>query len=235
MKLEVFPSRIPDDLDAAIAELEERVSQLPEPDATEAYNRELFPLACLSVQRQAELRARRKLAFIPVGTQPYSPILAVLANPAERTVLLHTPGSRAFLHDVLESVPVEQPSLREFDEEPNPLLILDIVESELAWTGRPTRDQVAVDVTSGRKSTVATLGAVAAAMGFIQSYLLSSPIPGKPNLHRAPRLVTLPDPGSFWGLRQREAARQLLQAGAFAAAEATGRSARRLQSSKEPS
>ncbi len=223
MRLTTNPEESPADLQAELQTLEARIADLPEPEATELYNRELFPLACLSVRMQAADRPRRRLAFIPVGTQPYSPILATLANPADRTVLLYTEGSRACLQALLESVPLENPSLREFKDDPNPRVILEIVESELAWSGRPSADQVAVDVTSGRKSTVATLGAVAAALGFLQSSLLSGPIPGKPHLHRSPRLVTLPDPGSFWGLRRRETARQLLKAGAFAAAESAFR------------
>lgn len=223
MRLPTNPEETPADLQAELQRLEARIAELPEPEATVLYNRELFPLACLSVRLQAADRPRRRLAFIPVGTQPYSPILATLANPADRTVLLYTEGSKPCLRDLLESVPLQNPSLREFEDDPNPRVILEIVESELAWSGRPSVGQVAVDVTSGRKSTVATLGAVAAALGFLQSYLLSSPIPNKPGLHRSPRLVTLPDPGSFWGLRRRETARQLLNAGAFAAAESAFR------------
>ena len=223
MRLATNPVEAPEDLQAELQRLEARISELPEPEATDLYNREFFPLACLSVRLQAADRPRRRLSFIPVGTQPYSPILATLANPADRTVLLYTEGSKRCLQDLLESVPLEDPSLREFEDDPNPRVILEIVESELAWSGRPSAGQVAVDVTSGRKSTVATLGAVAAALGFLQSYLLSSPIQGKPLLHRSPRLVALPDPGSFWGLRRRETARQLLKAGAFAAAESAFR------------
>ncbi|MCX7801265.1 MAG: hypothetical protein N2109_13115 [Fimbriimonadales bacterium] len=219
MKLNTWPERMPDDLDAQLRALERQIEE-HDPDAAKAlYDREYFPLACLRISLQAQAVFRRRLAFIPVGTQPYSPILATLANPAMRTVYLYTQGSKPSLDIVLESVQPTEFVARDIGDVEDPTGLLPIVEAELALCGRPNPLHVAMDVTSGRKATVAVLGSIAAALGFQQTYILSQPFERHPALHRAGRLVHLPCVRAYWGLPERATAIALLQAGAFHAAE----------------
>lgn len=219
MKLNTRPDRLPTNLDAELHNLEQRIEESAPDLARSIYDREYFPLICLQLALQAEVVPQRRLAFIPIGTQPYSPILATLANPARRTVYLYTEGSQAQLQTVLQSVSVRDAAAHDIGEVEDPAGILPIVESELALCGRPGAEQVSVDVTSGRKATVAVLGSIAAALGFQQTYILSDPFERHPTLHRSGRLVLLPNVRGFWSLPERSMALSLLESGAFLGAE----------------
>ncbi len=222
MAIEVHPRLTPGaELEAAEAELLAEWEGLPRGEkAQRFYDTRLFPLACERMRRIGASGPAAELAFVPVGTQPYSPILAALANPARLTLLLHTEGSRSHCEQVRAALADEPLRL-----EPRPIgdgtdghRIARVVQGELVAAGLPGAEEVVVDVTSGRKATVAVLGAIAAVRGFRQGYIEGNPSRRHPTLFVNERYVAVANVRDYFREGERSTAMALLAAGSFAAA-----------------
>ena len=192
------------------------------------YEDQVFPLACERMRAVAESNPRAALAIVPVGTQPYSPILAVLANPADRVVLLHTTGSRDVARDVaaaLREDGVTAIFLRPCGDGTEGTRIVEAVEACHHAAGAPPSRAVVVDITSGRKATAAVLGAVAAVRGFRQVYIEARPSSAHRTFMVDERYVPLVSVRAAIGADRRAEALVLLAEGAFEAAERAFRDA----------
>lgn len=197
-----------------------RVESAPdEATAIEAYERDLFPCACERMRRVGRFLPVARLAFVPVGTQPYSPILAVLANPADEVVLLCTQHTRSYGERVAAAAAIadRRPNVRFADigSGTDTLRIAEVVLGQVAALGFPPRNSVLVDVTSGRKATTAALGAVAAVRGYRQAYIEGQPIPTFPRLMARERHVILADVRTLASEPDRESAMTALREGEF--------------------
>jgi len=192
----------------------------PGPEVQRRYDEHLFPLTCERFRRFGAATLRAEVAFIPVGTQPYSPILAALANPANFTLLLHTEGSRSHCERVREALADEPLHLtsRPIGDGTDGHRIARVVHGEITAAGPPPAQRVVVDVTSGRKATVAVLGAIAAVRGFRQAYIEGNPSRHHPNLYMNERYVAVANVRDYFQEEERTAALALLGAGSFAAA-----------------
>ncbi len=141
------------------------------------YRERVFPLALARMAREAASRSTMELLLLPVGTQPYSPRLVVEGIPAAAVGLLATP----------ESLPIAM-ELAGFLQERG--VVTDIRElashgvsreevAELAvatyrTAGEPDPRRTVVDLTSGRKPTIAALATVADTLGACNCYLEAS-------------------------------------------------------------
>ncbi|MCW5941692.1 MAG: hypothetical protein KIS66_05640 [Fimbriimonadaceae bacterium] len=188
-----------------------------EASAVEAYERVLFPCACERMRRVGRYLPTARLAFVPVGTQPYSPVLAVLANPAEDVTLLCTGHTRGYAERVAAAVAPERPRLRfaEIGDGTDTVRIAEVLLGQVASQGFPPRGAVVVDVTSGRKATTAALGAVAAVRGYRQAYIEGQPIPAHPRLMARERHVILADVRTLASDPDRESSIAALREGEF--------------------
>ncbi len=222
MAIEVTPRLAPGvELESARAEaLQEWEALAPGRKAQQRYDTHLFPLACEAMRRIGGAGPAAEVAFVPVGTQPYSPILAALANPARVTLLLHTEGSRTHCDQVREALANEPLHL-----EPRPIgdgtdghRIARVVHGELVAAGLPAAEHVVVDVTSGRKATVAVLGAIAAVRGFRQGYIEGSPSRRHPSLFVNERYVAVTNVRAYFHDEERATALAFLKIADFAAA-----------------
>lgn len=204
-------------LEATATALAEVESSPDEPAAVRAYERALFPCACARMRLHARTMPRARLAIIPVGTQPYSPVLAALANPSDEVVLLCTKSSMRFGEEAATSIASERPIVRFADigTGTDSVRIAQVVLGEVASMGYPPRGSVVVDVTGGRKATTAALGAVAAVRGYRQVYIEGNSIPAYPRLFAGERHVMLADVRSLASDPDRELALAALREGEF--------------------
>lgn len=187
-------------------------------EAERVYNEQVFPLACMRVREECAPVKTAELAVIPVGTQPYSPILAAIANRAKRYLLLYTDASKPNADTLVESLEIANYEAFDIGEGSDPVAILKAVQAELALLGHVDPNLVGFDITSGRKATVATLGSIAAVRGYRQSYIQSDPIKSFPRFHCNEKVVWLPNIRNFLGEDHRSQGLALLRACAFEAA-----------------
>jgi hypothetical protein len=174
-----------------------------------------------------------ELLIVPVGTQAYSPLLAMLAAPARRVALLVTepqteggrsPGSRPTAAQLIEAVsagwpdPSAAPELELFSigDGLDGAQVAKAVGAALLWAGDPWPADVTIDVSGGRKSTTAALGALGGGLGFRLSYIEGRHVTGVYYLDE--RRHALADAAGLLGVERRETAAALLEAGAFDAA-----------------
>lgn len=189
-------------------------------EAARLYDQEVFPWVCERMRRAGLQQEESKLAFVPVGTQPYSPLLAALANPAAIVVLLHTSESRSFAELVRDRLRDERSviELRDVGNGLDALRTAGVMDAEYRACGEPLGAEVVVDITSGRKATVAAMGAYAAVRGFRQVYIEGHPS----RVHRTfmvdERFVALANVRALAGAMPRERGLALLEAGAYGAA-----------------
>lgn len=138
----------------------------------EFYRTEVFPRSCYRMRLHTP-RDRVELLFVPVGTQPYAPIMACLGVPARQTVLLHSGRTRKHAQEVVDAFRGD--SDRVFQtvqiEEFDPADISQKVQSNFDVLGQPT--DVVCDVTGGTKVMTATLAGMAAINGWDQVYVQS--------------------------------------------------------------
>lgn len=185
-------------------------------EASRRYEEDVFPLACERLRRLRRGATPAQLAFVPVGTQPYSPILASIANPATRTVLLATDGTLAYADETeraLESADIRFEQRTIGDGTVGPIITRTLL-AEYASEGFPAPGSVVVDLTGGRKATAALLGANAALLGFRQSYVEGQPSRVHPAFFVQERFVELSDVRGLVGHDHRQTAVALLRAGA---------------------
>lgn len=147
----------------------EQLQSLPESDREDFYRRQVFPRSCRRI-REARGGTRDDLLIVPVGTQPYAPILAVLANPSEHAVLLHSKESAGPCREVEQALAPDDLRLQPMLVDPYDLR--DIVKKvQDAYEVLRQPEQVVCDQTGGTKITTTALAGLAAVNGWRLSYL----------------------------------------------------------------
>ncbi len=200
-------------------------------ELADRYERTVFPHAAAGMIAGRADTAPAELLVVPVGTQPYSPLLAVLATPSPRVALLVTSesgagldgSSRPFAERVRAAVEAgldegERPVMELFElgDGTSGARVVRAVEAALLWAGDPWPSDVVLDVTGGKKATTAALGGLAAAYGFKQTYIEGQVLAGPYRQHE--RRHQLADIGALTMGEARSAATALLEEGAFEAA-----------------
>lgn len=207
-------------LESARGEATAHLETLQDPEeAKEFYDQTLFPLTADWIRRTAG-RGMAKLVFVPVGTQPYSPILAALATPSENLVLLATEGSRPFAESVLESIIDERPRARvlSLGDGEDTVFMSRVILQESARLGSPSARSTTMDITSGLKIMSASLGAIASIKGWRQTYIRATPSRRHRHLFVQESFIELAHFRTLVGEDSRQDALALMRAGSFAAA-----------------
>lgn len=147
----------------------EQLQALAENEREEFYRRQVFPRSCRHI-RDARGGTRDDLLVVPVGTQPYAPILAVLANPSEQVVLLHSRESAQHCREVEVALAPDRLRLQPVLVDPYDLR--DIVKKvQDAYEVLRQPEHVVCDQTGGTKITTTALAGLAAVNGWRLSYL----------------------------------------------------------------
>jgi CRISPR-associated protein Csx16 len=202
-------------------------------ERTRLYETSIFPHSAARLFGARSEQPACKLLAVPVGTQPYAPLLVALSIRATHVALLHTDdvprgdgstaaGTRAFAHRVAAS-------LAALPEEDRPIVelfsigdgmtgtaTLRAVEAAQFWAGDPWPSETTIDLTGGRKATTASLSAIATIKGCRQVYLEGRTI--APGVTTGEVLHTLSDLSSLAMADDRAAATALLEAGNYGAA-----------------
>jgi hypothetical protein len=194
------------------------------PDAAKStvYRNEVFPFAAARMLAARDDQPACALLVVPVGTQPYAPLLAALATPAQRVALLVTATSRPCAEDAAAALAQLPDDLRpqvecfSIGEANSGIDVCKAVDAALFWAGDPWPTDVTLDVTGGRKATSAALGAIAGLRGFRQVYIESRQ--QDKVLFLDERVMALDDVRAWLQEDTRLTASTLLEAGAFAAA-----------------
>ena len=229
--LELPTAGAPASLDAAVASLREAPPQA----RTDLYERTVFPFAVRTARARAELAPQARLLVVPVGTQPYSPLLAILSCKADRIALLVTEpqdgaggeagigseGSRATGERVIATleaagVPRELIQLSSIGDGTDAERVAHAVGAALFFAGDPWSTEVTIDISGGRKSTTAALGGIACTLGFRLSYIEGRHVVG--GFYADERRHDLADVSALLDVDRRYAVGRLLRAGAWAAA-----------------
>ena len=149
--------------------------ELTDPDRiARTYERTVFPLALARMEREASGSSPFELLILPVGTQPFSPRLVAKGVSAAAVGLLATDASLEIARElagILESegVPcdIRLSETGGVSREEIAVLATRIYKA----AGEPDPSRTIVDLTSGRKPTVAALASVADALGTFNCYL----------------------------------------------------------------
>jgi len=138
------------------------------------YESTIFPLALARMEREAAGSSPFDLLILPVGTQPFSPRLAATRISADTVGLIATNASLEIARDLAKTLENEGTPcdirLSEFDgvsREEVAVLATRIYKA----AGEPDPARTIVDLTSGRKPTVAALASFADALGAFSCYL----------------------------------------------------------------
>jgi hypothetical protein len=214
--------------------LEQALEQLlatPENARAAVYERFVFPIAATRLRAERSLAPAAELLILPVGTQPYSPLLAALSTQTPRVALLVTepqthgdlarsPGSRPTAERVVDALskglePAECPAFEFFSigEGTAGDAVVRAVDAALFWAGDPWPSEVAVDVSGGRKATTSALGGIAALLGLRQFYIEGRAVVGGFYVDEVRHALS--DVSALMRLDERRAATALLEAGAF--------------------
>ncbi len=211
------------ELSAAIAALK----AAPEAERRKVYEKLVFPHAVARVLAERADAVALRLLIVPVGTQPWSPLLAILSAPAERVALLVTepepsglPGSRptaeevcTFLRNAGEPWSQLPIALFSIGDGLRGERVADGVDAARVWASDPWPLDIGVDISGGRKSTTAALGGIAAALGYRLSYIEGSNIGGGYFAHE--KRHVLADMGGLLVVDGRATATRLLEIGNF--------------------
>ena len=189
----------------------------PGKEAIAFYRAEVFPRSCQRIRPEGDSQDR--LLFVPIGTQPYAPILAALANPSQIVVALYTKESAEYLSEVIESLEEENPRIE-------PILVdgydgSDIVrkvQSAYDTFGQPDPNLVTVDQTGGTKPMSSALAGVAALNRWDLIYIKGKHERQHQGYAHHETLLRLSNPFQQFGGFQRVLALQLAQQGEFAGA-----------------
>lgn len=186
------------------------------------YRERVFPLSCRRVATARATEPPRELLFVPVGTQPFAPILAVVGTPARCVALLESPESAPFGEEVaaalaeLSETAFLHIRIRETD-------IVDIgTAMKAVWASRglPSPERVAADITGGRKTMTAAVAGLASGFGWQLLYVEGRMERAHSGLSHHEQIVALPNVLEVFGAVRRERALDLLEAGALHAASA---------------
>lgn len=191
----------------------------PGAEASLFYREHVFPLTCERLRRNRDGLDPLDLLFIPVGTQPYAPTLAALANPAACVALLVTEASAPYGRQVADSLQGPeslflQVRVHETDVADIALAIRDVFDSR----SLPSGSGVGADTTGGTKVMTAAMAGVGSLYGW-RLFYVASQYERAFGLSHHERIVLLDNVLDVFGARRREEAMALLRAGACSAAE----------------
>jgi hypothetical protein len=221
---------VADPMEAALEALQ-RITDAAE--RTRHYETNIFPHSAARLLSGRAEQPNCKLLVVPVGTQPYAPLLVALSIRATHVALLHTDdvrrddgstaaGTRGFAQRVaasLAALPAEaRPIVELFSigDGMTGTATLRAVEAAQFWAGDPWPSETTIDLTGGRKATTASLSAIATIKGCRQVYLEGRTI--APGVTTGEVLHTLSDLSSLATADDRAAATALLEAGNYGAA-----------------
>jgi CRISPR-associated DxTHG motif protein len=220
-------------LDESLATAIAAFEVAPKDSERSCYEERIFSHSAARLLAESAHEPDCDLLIVPVGTQPYAPLLAALATRARWVALLHTddtvredgalsPGSRVYAERVarsLQGLPAsERPAVELFGigDGIAGTDVLRAFEAAQFWAGDPWPSRVTVDLTGGRKATSAALGALATVKGCRQSYLEARAfLRGYPH---GEKRHSLSDLAGLAMADERSAATALLEAGSYAAA-----------------
>ncbi len=209
-----------DDLDREYTQAVSAWLELDDPRLIASrYEERVFPLALARLEREALSRTAAHLLILPVGTQPYSPRLVAAGAPAAVVGLLATPGSLDIARSLEEELRASGAEADLRISETDGVSRAEVAELAIRiyrTAGEPGPARTLVDLTSGRKPTVAALASVADAVGAMSCYLEAT-------FHRPPhggyatneRLVFSPPLRLASAAGALEAPRALARAGLF--------------------
>lgn len=140
------------------------------------YQAEVLPRSCYRMRQHAPDLAV-ELLIVPVGTQPYAPLICCLGNPAELTLLMMTEGSRGCAEQVEACFEGERRFHKVLVSESDSGDIVRKVMANYDVFGQPR--EVICDVTGGTKIMTASLAGIAALNGWRQVYVHSTQIRNK--------------------------------------------------------
>ncbi len=188
--------------------------------AEDFYAQTLFPLSCARIAAKTSQKKRRELLFVPVGTQPFAPILAVLGTPADCVALLESKQAQQY-GDQVEAALREVTDATFVHVTISPSDVVDIAQAMKAvWEtrGLPSGEAVAADITGGRKPTTAAVAGVGSSFGWDLFYVEGKQVRTHGGYSHSERIVRLANVLDVFGRVKRERALDLLAAGACAAA-----------------
>jgi len=180
----------------------------------------VFPLTCERFRRDREGVEPLDLLYVPVGTQPYAPTLAILANPAACVALLETPTSARFGAEVEQALGPDSGTtflhvrVHETAVTSIALAIRDVFDARAL----PSGSRVGADTTGGTKVMTAAMAGVGSLYGWRLFYVASTFERAFGFSHHE-HVVLLDNVLEVFGARRREEALSLLAAGACRPAE----------------
>lgn len=145
-------------------------------DSERYYQVEVLPRSCYRMRLSAPDKAV-ELLLVPVGTQPYAPLICCLGNPAELTLLIMTEGSRACADQVEACFEGDRRFHKILVSESDSGDIVRKVMANYDVFGQP--QDVVCDVTGGTKIMTASLAGIAAVNGWRQVYVQSEQVRNK--------------------------------------------------------
>lgn len=177
----------------------------------EFYEKEVLPRSCYRIRRQTPDLEPVSLLLVPVGTQPYAPLMVCLGTPAHLTVLLATEKSLPFAHQVRDIYQDTRQFQIQQISETDSGDITQKVQALHSVLGQPK--DVLCDITGGTKVMTSTLAGIAALNGWKQIYVNSQFIGNKGSHHE--QIITITSPFEHLGGWHRAQARALASAGRF--------------------
>ncbi len=184
--------------------------------AEELYRTSVFPLACERMRRLRSKVEPLELLFVPVGTQPYAPILAALANPSRLVALLESDESHSYGMQVEQALSSETLFLH---TRVSPTDFADISEKMRAvYETQGLPRSVGADLTGGTKPMTATVAGVGSLFGWRLFYLAGQYVRERSGFAHHERVLELPSLLDLFGSRRRLSALTLLKGRAFRAA-----------------
>jgi len=200
------------------------------------YEAQVFPFAAVRFRAERDQFPSAELLLLPIGTQPYSPLLAALSTTTKKVAMLVTepqveagvlrsPGSRPTAQRVIDALTqgLDEADLPEIElfsigTGTSGHAVVQAVDAALFWAGDPWPSDVAVDVSGGRKATTSALGGIASIAGFRQFYIEGRALAGGYYVDEERHALT--DISTLMRYDDRKTATALLEAGAFAEAAA---------------
>lgn len=169
MTPETIRADFPEMTDSDYQEVAERWLAIDSKEhSDQVYESEVLPRSCYRMRLQAA-EEPVDLLLVPVGTQPYAPLMSCLGNPARQTVLLMTEESRDCAKKVEAVFEGSRVFLKILVSANDSGDIVRKVMSAFDTVGQPRN--VVCDVTGGTKIMTATLAGIAAMNGWRQIYV----------------------------------------------------------------
>lgn len=177
MTSETIHASFPDMTEEDYQDLVHQWLEIKDIDESEGYYQaEILPRSCYRMRMSATEEVA-DLLLVPVGTQPYAPLMCCLGLPARRTVLLMTEESRQYAEQVEGWLEGERAFQKCQISESDSGDIVRKVMATFDVLGQPKN--VVCDVTGGTKIMTASLAGIAAMNGWRQTYVGSTQVRNK--------------------------------------------------------